>query len=70
MTELALGNPRMLLAAGVASLHQDHYLIVRQRAIKNPSRARERKPIVNLKKLVCDDAGNRQVKVAKEHMQR
>jgi len=37
MAELALGNPRMLLAAGVASLHQDHYLIVKRLAIKNPS---------------------------------
>jgi len=37
MAELALGNPRMLFAAGVASLHQYHYLMVKRRAIKNPS---------------------------------
>ena len=38
IAELALADSRMLLTAGVALLHRDHYPIVKRSAIKVPSK--------------------------------
>ena len=67
MAELALADTRMLLAAGVAPLHQDHYPIVQHRAIKNSSNGPDFSRTSEHRSLAicrggraCNDTENRQ----------